>query len=177
MRYLFISLIFLTLFSCTSQRDKSVTEIKMNLEQVNKNFAENNLDTTSARKAEENIGKFLEKYPKDTLASRYLFELGMLYQKQRRFEDAVTTFDKVYVEYPDSREASNAVFLQGFLYANVLNKLDRAKEKYELYLEKFSNADPKMTRDVQMELNNLGKSPDELLKEIQEKNDSSTRQG
>lgn len=154
------------LFSCTSQKEKTETALKANLELVNKSFVENKLDTAAARNVESAIGTFLQQYPQDSMASEYLFQLGLLYQKQRKFDQAINAFDKVYREYPDSKHARNAVFLQGFLYANVLNNYDKAREKYQLYLEKFSAADAKMTNDVQLELQNMGKSPDELLKEI-----------
>ncbi|MEO6166673.1 MAG: tetratricopeptide repeat protein [Chitinophagales bacterium] len=169
MRYLSFCLLLTLLFSCTSQKEKTDQEIKSSLELANKSFNENKLDTGAVKNAESAIGTFLQQYPQDSLASEYLFELGMLYQKQRKFDQAVNAFDKVYREYPDSKHARNAVFLQGFLYANVLNNLDKAKEMYQLYLDKYSAADEKMTNDVQMELKNLGKTPDELLREIQAK--------
>ncbi|HUM45337.1 MAG TPA: tetratricopeptide repeat protein [Chitinophagales bacterium] len=169
MRYLSFCLLLTALLSCTSQKDTTNEEIKSNLELANKSFNENKLDTAAVKNAEAAIGKYIQEYPQDSLSAGYLFELGNLYQKQRKFEQAINAFDKLYREYPDSKHARNAVFLQGFLYANVLNNLDKAKEKYELYLDKYSSADEKMTNDVQIELQNLGKTPDELLKEIQAK--------
>ncbi|MBK9732346.1 MAG: tetratricopeptide repeat protein [Chitinophagaceae bacterium] len=169
MRYPLLCLLLAIIVSCTSQKEKTESELKANLEMVNQSFNDNKLDTAAIRKAETTIGAFIQKYPQDTMASQYLFELGMLYQKQRKFDQAVNVFDKVYREYPDSKHARNAVFLQGFLYANVLNNYGKANEKYQLYLDKFSAADAKMTNDVQLELQNMGKSPDELLKEIQAK--------
>jgi tetratricopeptide (TPR) repeat protein len=167
MRYLSFCFLLVVTMSCTSQKDKTNEEVKSNLELANRSFNENKLDTAAVRNAETAIGKYIQAYPQDSLASDYLFELGMLYQKQRKFDQAINAFDKVYREYPDSKHARNAVFLQGFLYANVLNNLDKAKEMYQLYLDKYSAADEKMTNDVQLELKNLGKTPDELLREIQ----------
>ena len=165
---LMVTLSFL-LFSCTSSKQKNIDDVNTNLDQVNKSFADNRLDTAAARKSETSITQFIQKYPQDSLSSKYLFELGMLYQKQRKFDKAISTFDRVYTDYPGSKEAHNAVFLEGFLYANVLNQLEKAKEKYQLYLNKYSDVDAKMTNDVKLELDNLGKSADELLKELQDK--------
>ena len=169
MRYLSFCLLLVTLVSCTSQKERDVIEIKTNLDLVDQGFNDNKLDTAASRKAETEIKAFVAAYPEDSLSAGYLFKLGMLYQKQRNFKEAIDAFDKVYTDYPTTGYSRNAVFLQGFLYANELNNLDKAKEKYELYLEKYSGIDPKMTSDVQMELQNLGKSPDEILKEIQAK--------
>ena len=115
------------------------------------------------------IENFVKKFPDDTLAPKYLFEKALLQEKQKKYSEVLSTLDGIYSQYPESKSASKAIFLEGFLYANVLNQLDKAKEKYQLYLDKYSQVDAKMTNDVKMELQNLGKSPDEILKEIQEK--------
>ncbi len=172
MRYLMLYLLIPILFSCTSKKEKEVLEIKATLDQVDQGFNNNKLDTAAVRKAENELKAFVAKYPGDSLSAGYLFQLGMLYQKQRNFTEAIDMFDRVYTQYPASPNSRNAVFLQGFLYANELSNFEKAKEKYELYLEKYADVDPKMTSDVQMELQNLGKTPDEILKEILAKEDS-----
>lgn len=167
MRYTSLLLLFITLYSCKSGKDTTVAEINTNLELIEESFRNNQLDTMAARKAEAAISDFVTSFPDDSLSAEYLFDLGMLYQKQRKFEEAVQVFNRVYTDYPASKHAANAVFLQGFLYANVLNNYEKAKEQYELYLAKYPEVDAKITSDVQMELKNLGKSADEILKEIQ----------
>ena len=74
--------------------------------------------------------------------------------------------------YPDSW--SGLVQLLVWLSSGLCKDQQR-HQKYELYLDKFSNVDQKMTNDVQLELQNLGKSPDELLEEIRAKADTTQR--
>ncbi len=176
MRPLFLALVIGLTISCSPSREKQVSEINTAFEDVNKSLAANKADTAAMRRTETAVNNYLKKTPDDSLASKYLFDLRLVYQKQRRYDKALAIFERCYREYPDSKQASTSVFLQGFLYANVLNNLDKAKEKYQLYLDKYSNVDAKMTGDVQLELQNLGKSADELLKEIQQKDDSTQRQ-
>ena len=59
--------------------------------------------------------------------------------------------------------------MAGFILANDLEDLDEAKSTYELYLEKYPNG--QLADDARVELENLGKSPEEiLLEKIQNKN-------
>ena len=155
--------------SCTSSHDQLKKQIDSALTAANKSLVEAKADTMNIGVATRSINEFVAKFPKDTLSPSYLFELALLNEKQQKYPEAITTLDKIYSGYPDSKQASKAIFLEGFLYANVLNQLEKAKEKYQLYLYKYSAVDPKMTNDVKMELQNLGKSPEEILKEIQEK--------
>lgn len=55
----------------------------------------------------------------------------------------------------------------GFVYENDLNDLENAKQTYEAFLQKYPN-DPDFADDAQMALKNLGKSPEELIKEFEQ---------
>ena len=59
--------------------------------------------------------------------------------------------------------------MAGFILANDLKDFENAKQTYNLYLEKFPNG--QLADDARVELENLGKSPEEILKEkIQSEN-------
>jgi hypothetical protein len=53
------------------------------------------------------------------------------------------------------------MFLIGYLYNNELHHLDSAAAAYRRFLEKYPNHE--MALSAQFELDNLGKSPEELL--------------
>ena len=55
------------------------------------------------------------------------------------------------------------LFMAGFILANDLQDFDSAKETYELYLEKYPNG--QLADDARVELENLGKTPEEILLE------------
>ena len=115
------------------------------------------------------VENFVTRFPNDSVSPAYLFEKALLYEKQSKFPQTMLTLERIYSKYPSSKQASKAIFLEGFLYANVLRQYDKAKEKYNLYLEKYSSVDPKMTNDVKTELENLGKTPDQILEELEKK--------
>ena len=119
-----------------------------------------------------NINQFIAKYPKDSLASKYLFELARIHQSRGEYKDAVASLERILKDFPEAKECGSSVFMEGFIYANLLNDYDKAKIKYQLYLDRYGKENEKMAKDVQLELNNLGKSADEIFKEIQAKADS-----
>jgi TolA-binding protein len=164
------------IFSCNASRDDQSKAIEKLLTTANESLAHSKPDSVAISSAIVSVEKFVKDFPKDTLSPAYLFELSLIYQKQQKMDETIAALERVEKEYPESKQAAKSLFLEGFLYANVLNQLDKAKEKYQLYLDKYSAVDAKMTSDVQMELQNLGRSPEEILKQIQEKNAVDTAQ-
>ena len=168
MRKLIFGLVLISIVSCNFN-DKRKDEAEEALKKANQSLATNHPDTSAVKQARQAIESFIQRFPEDTLSTAYLFELALVYEKQRQYDSTIKTLERIYSIYPHSKQASKAVFLEGFLYANVLNELDKAKKVYQYYLDHYGDLDSKMTNDVKMELQNIGKSPEEILKEIQEK--------
>ncbi len=63
------------------------------------------------------------------------------------------------------------MFLLGFSYENDLKQNDKAREVYELFLKNYKSHE--LADDVQFSLNNLGKSPEDIIKQF-EKNKGKT---
>lgn len=168
MKKLFFGFMAISIMSCNFH-DKRKNDAADALKKADESFATSHTDSSVVMKAREAVQVFIQRFPEDTLSPAYLFQLALIYEKQRQYDSTMKTLDKVYSDYPHSKQASKAVFLEGFLYANVLNDLEKAKKMYQFYLDNYSALDDKMTNDVKMELQNLGKSPEEILKEIQEK--------
>ncbi len=53
--------------------------------------------------------------------------------------------------------------MSGFILANELQDYEAARKSYELYLSKFPNGE--LADDAKVELANLGKTPEEILKD------------
>jgi outer membrane protein assembly factor BamD (BamD/ComL family) len=170
-----LSAMILLVIACTSPRDQQQQTTDELLKKAN-TAGQIRPDSASVSAAQTAIETFVRQFPGDSLSPLYLFELALLKEKRQQYPEAIEVLEQLYTSYPQSREASKAVFLQGFLYANVLNELDKAKAKYELYLEKYAGVDSKMTNDAKMELEHLGKSPEEILKKLQENSAPDTTQ-
>lgn len=156
----------LLILSCNT-RKKIVTEINSQIDSINYSVVAVTPESKSAERLIANINEFVSKYPADSLSPKYLLEAGLLFQKQTKYKEAIAMFNRLQQEYPGAKQSSTALFMEGFIYNNLLQDYAAAKQKYEQYLQKYSSVNPQFTHDVEMELKNIGKSPEELFKELQ----------
>jgi hypothetical protein len=68
-------------------------------------------------------------------------------------------------KFPDHQKAPVCLFFKAFVYENLLRNLALAKETYLLYIEKYPNGE--FVKDAQMSVQNLGKTPDQMIKEFE----------
>lgn len=123
--------------------------------------------TSEAIKAFESL---LDEYPESKIAPKALVQLAGIYQNQmvdklrpaESFDSAQKYFYQVYEKYPDSEEAPQSLFLSGFILANDLKDYDKATSHYKLFLSKYSSHP--LAVSAQEELDNMGLSPEEILK-------------
>jgi TolA-binding protein len=110
----------------------------------------------------ENYRDLAKDHPDDTLAESALFTIAAIeHNNLQNFQAAVDGY-KLYLEkFPRGKKAAVAMFLTAFLYNNELKNLDSAKVFYQRFLATYPNDE--MASSAQFELNNLGKSPDEIL--------------
>ena len=111
--------------------------------------------------------EFVSDYPSDTLAPEMLMRCAMVAAGSNQEMYAVTLFKQIYNDYPQSSLRSEALFREAFTYDNMGNP-DQAKPLYEQFLVEFPG-DP-LTNDVKILLENVGKSPEELIQYLLENN-------
>lgn len=112
----------------------------------------------------------LEKYPNGKYAVKALFELGKIYQsnlaigidREESLNNAIEKYKQIFDKYPESEEAPKALFMIGFIKSNELGLYEEAERIYKLFSEKYPNHE--LFISAQIELKNLGKSPEEILK-------------
>ncbi len=166
MKYYLALSLALFLVSCGANREQSLQDIKQ---------AENNLyandgaflfNDSLANITLEAYLDFVSSFPKDSLSADYLFKAADLYRAKHEFDKAIATFDRVAKDYPDYEKVPQTVFLQGFIYENDLKDLPKAKERYEYFIQQYPQH--QLARDVQFSLNNLGKTPEQIIQEFQQ---------
>ncbi|MBR9977834.1 MAG: tetratricopeptide repeat protein [Bacteroidetes bacterium] len=89
----------------------------------------------------------------------------MYFNEQRDPVKAATTYELIAEKYPESSWAHRGLFSAAYTYANDIRNLERARIAYERYLTQYP--DSSMAATAQFELENLGKSPEELLESMQ----------
>ena len=77
------------------------------------------------------------------------------------YEKAVEHYETLLTLYPDSEQAPLALFMIGFTYANEIGNKDKARIAYNEFLAKYPNSVLKSS--VEFELENMGKSAEEIL--------------
>ena len=111
---------------------------------------------------------FFDHYPKDGLSADFLFKAADVSMNLKQSEKAIELFKKVVEFYPDYKKASFALFLQAFVYETQLHDLAQAKTIYNQVVEQYPNT--KIADDAKASVANLGKSDEELIKELEKKN-------
>ena len=152
--------------SCTSSHDKLQSEIKTMEDSL---FA----DATKMidkKMAEELIGKYVEfadQFPDDPETPGTLFKAGDMAMNLNMGQKAIGIFDRIMEHYPDYEKTPQCLFLKGYIYENEFRDLKMAKQIYEEFLEKYP--DDEFADDAAISIQNLGKSPEELIREFEER--------
>ena len=110
---------------------------------------------------------FIKDNPKDSLSPGYLFKAANISMNSGDGPKAIKFFDQYLQDYPDRPKAALCLFFKAFIYENIMQNLDKARETYLLFIEKYPHDD--FTKDAKMALMNLGKTPEMLVREFEAK--------
>lgn len=156
------------IISCGApSKDKEVTKIK----ELEKNKAATEksgvINVEKSRELITAYKEFADKFPKDTTSASYLFKGAQLSMNMNNGKGAVELFDRIIKDFPEHSKVPDCIFLKGFVYETQLHDLVKAKQFYEEFLKKYPKND--LADDAQASINNLGKSPEELVREFEAK--------
>lgn len=111
---------------------------------------------------------YATKFPSDTVAAKILFKAGDVARGMGNPEKAVEIFEQVYLNYPRTKIASEALFARGFTADVDLQDKSLAAKCYRSFLSKYPRHEH--YEQVKLLLSVIEKSPEELVKEFQKKN-------
>ncbi len=95
--------------------------------------------------------------------SEDIFTEAKKLQEEGKYEDAVVKYEQLVELHSKDKFAPQSQFMIGFIYANELDDLDKAKVAYETFLANYAaNSDSGMVASARWELENLGKDIDEI---------------
>jgi outer membrane protein assembly factor BamD (BamD/ComL family) len=163
---LFAVVIALAVLSgCSPSREKSVKTIT-SLETRLFAPAAMGFDKVKADSLLSAYESFLKHFPEDSLTMKFTFKAANLSMNMGDGTKAIELFDKFIEKYPDNPKASVSMFFKAYIYENQIKNLDKAKEIYLQFIEKYPNGD--FTNDARIALKNLGKSPEQMIREFEE---------
>lgn len=133
--------------------------------------AKSNIIKENYSEAVTELQDLVDEYPDGEYAPKAFLEMGKIYHskliksmnEQQSLNKAVEYYTRVYSNFPKSDDAPNALFMVGFIQANELNEIESAKNIYTKFLEKYPENE--LAPSAKAELENLGKSPEEIIKE------------
>lgn len=102
----------------------------------------------------------LTRFPKYEQRDDILQKLAWSYHNRKEFQRSVATYQRLLTDLPQSAHAAQSQFMVGYIYANEIKDLDRARQAYEAFQQKFPQHD--LSDDVAFELSHLGKDINEL---------------
>ncbi len=111
--------------------------------------------------------RFIQKYPEDSMTIKYTFNAASIAMNLDKSKEALDLFDRFIVKYPQNPRAPVCLFFKGFIFENQIKDLDKAREIYLSFLEKYPNND--FADDARSSLANLGKSPEEMVAAFEKK--------
>jgi outer membrane protein assembly factor BamD (BamD/ComL family) len=116
------------------------------------------------------LEELVNEHSESNLAPEALSELASIYQnkmvkslsEKENLEKAITIFKRIHDDYPKSTYAPTGLFMAGFINANELQNYDEATKLYEQFLKEYPENE--LASSAKAELDNMGLSPEEILK-------------
>jgi TolA-binding protein len=154
--WLFLLSLFFVVCSKTSDEDLFILGIE--------EFKNNNVD-----QAYKYFEQLVDEYPQSELAAESLFLMADILQnkqveesdKKNDLKQAVELYLRVQYNFPNDEKAPQALFMAGFVSSEMLKDYDAATLYYKRFMKIYP--DHELVVSVQEEINNLGKTPEEIL--------------
>jgi outer membrane protein assembly factor BamD (BamD/ComL family) len=168
-------LAILILTACNNKKSKEDYKeiINYTIEQVNQSIEKGILDTALFITAGNAYSNYIERFPEDSLLlPAYYFEAAKYYLQGGDFDKSLALIDTFRVKYPKHKLAPASLHFKAYyIYENGKYDLVKARQAYEEFLQKYP-ANNDFTEAILFSLDNLGKSDEQILNEILEKNKS-----
>jgi len=164
---LLILLSTLTFFSCKpnirQEKISRINELEKTLFETKKGV----IDKKEASNMIYAYTQYANAFPGDSASVNYLFKAADVSINTFHSQQTIALFNRILNDYPNYSKAPQALFLKAFAFENYLSQLDSAKANYTLFLQKYPNHP--FANDAQISLDNLGKTPEEIIKEFKAK--------
>lgn len=109
--------------------------------------------------------------PDDDQVPRHLYAAAEIARSLRTFPKAMSLYDWILDKYPNYEKAPNVLFIKGFILEQDYKRDEEARAVYQEFLNIYPNH--QMAESAKFLLNNLGKSDEEILQELEQKRKSS----
>lgn len=112
--------------------------------------------------------QFASEKPTDSLSPVYLFKAIDISMNLPNPKRSIALVDQFIQQYPDHASIPNALFVKAFIFDDQLRDYENAKKAYLLFIERYP--DHALADDAAEAIKNLGKTPEEIIREFEAKN-------
>ena len=129
------------------------------------------LDETGKQIADELLQAYLDyadKHKDSPETPYYLYKAADLALNINKSKESLDLYNRIIYQYPDYEKVPECLFLMGYIYENYFQELGKAREIYQSFLSKYPTHE--FADDARISIENLGKSPEELIHSFEEKN-------
>lgn len=109
--------------------------------------------------------RYSDSLPSDSLAPIYLFKAADISMFQQEGGKTIVILDRILGKYPKHELAAMSLFLKAFTFDTRMNDTASARVFYQQFVNKYP--DEEFTDDAINALRNLGKTPEELIREFE----------
>lgn len=151
----------------TANKELTKAELLTKIQQDEKKLFADTLTHVNRKSALNLVGEyqqFARRFPDDTMAAEYLFKASDISMNMNSPQQTVEIFNKLIENYPGFNKIPTCYFLRAFVYDDQLKDYKTAEKYYREFIKKYPNSE--FADDAEMLLKNLGKSPEELIKEF-----------
>jgi outer membrane protein assembly factor BamD (BamD/ComL family) len=161
---LFLMIAIASAWSCSGKKNRieALTALEAELTAVQ--------DVTSGVEAAnaylEKTREFVDKHPKASETPRYLFTSIGVARGLADFDLAIALAEETWTNYPDSEEAPEALFMQGFIYDSDLRDVENSRKYYNQFLSTYP--DHPLAHNVKELLGVVEQDPQELIESFRQ---------
>lgn len=155
----------LLLASCSPSAKQKAAEIDKLETELRESSKKNIADTAKVKLLLGDYRAFAKNFPTDSGTPGYMMKAAKFYDFISLPDSAIYYYSEVYAKFPSYPKANLALFSEAYIYANEKQNLPKAAGLYHEYLQKYPNTN--LAKSVTLELNNLGKSPDQIMRELE----------
>jgi len=122
------------------------------------------LDETASNDYVRLARSLSDKFPADTMAAKPLYRAAEVVRALNKPREAAGIYRMVCDRYPTFSKSAEALFMLAFTYDEDLKEYDAAREIYNDFLVRYP--EHTFADDTEMLLKNLGKTSEEMLREM-----------
>jgi TolA-binding protein len=164
--FILLTLLSAILIQCKPDPKAKITALEEQIASGNFTMDEKGMQT-----ANELVAAYLdyaEKFKESPDAPDYLYKAADISLNINKSKEALDLYNRIIYQYPDYKKAPECLFLVAYIYENYMQNFGKAKEIYEMFIAKYPDHD--FADDAAISIQNMGKSPEELIRMFEEKN-------